>query len=132
MSDKTNNGQSGGVNISGSIGSVGGDIVGRDKVTGAPSVAAIDEALRPLREALEAAPAAARAEAKAKVETLGKEAAKGRGANDGAIAKLVDGLIGLVPSAASAVVSAFASPILGGIAGPVTSFVLDKLRGSSS
>jgi hypothetical protein len=34
-----------------------------------------------------------------------------------------------VPSATSAIVSAFATPILGGIAGPVTGFVLDKLRG---
>jgi hypothetical protein len=35
----------------------------------------------------------------------------------------------VLPAATSAVVSAFATPILGGIAGPVTSFVLDKLRG---
>jgi hypothetical protein len=28
-----------------------------------------------------------------------------------------------------AVVTAFATPILGGIGGPVTSFVLDKMRG---
>jgi hypothetical protein len=132
MSDKTNNGQNRGVDICGSVGFVGGDIVGGDKITGAPSAAAIDGALRPLRKALGTAPAETRAEAEAKVEALGKEAAKGQGANDGAIAKLVDGLVGLVPSGASAVVSAFASPILGGIAGPVTSFVLDKLRGSSS
>jgi hypothetical protein len=35
-----------------------------------------------------------------------------------------------VPAAASAVVSAFATPILGAIAGPVTRFVLGKLRGT--
>jgi hypothetical protein len=29
----------------------------------------------------------------------------------------------------SAVVSAFATPLLGGIAGPTTQFVLDKLQG---
>lgn len=33
------------------------------------------------------------------------------------MAKLVDGLVGLVPGAASAVVSAFPTPLLGGIAG---------------
>ena len=44
VSDRTNTGQSGGVNISGSVGSVGGDIVGRDKVTGAPSTAALASA----------------------------------------------------------------------------------------
>jgi hypothetical protein len=39
------------------------------------------------------------------------------------------GIVGLVPSAASAVVSAFATPILGDVAAPVTKFVLDKLQG---
>ena len=132
MPDKTDSGQSGGVNISGSVGSVGGDIVGRDKITGAPSAAALDEALGPLSKAVEAAPAEVRAEADAKVKALKEEAAKGKGASDGVMAKLVDELVALVPSAASAAVSAFATPILGGLTGPVTSFVLDKLRGSSS
>jgi hypothetical protein len=45
------------------------------------------------------------------------------------MAKLLDGMVALVPSATSAIVSAFATPILGGIAGPVTGFVLEKLRG---
>jgi hypothetical protein len=60
---------------------------------------------------------------------LKQEAAKGKGANDGAVARLVEGLVGLVPAAASAEVSAFATPILGAAVGPVTSFVLEKLRG---
>jgi hypothetical protein len=51
MGEKTGEGQSGGVNISGTVGSVGGDIVGRDKIVGAPSAAALDAALRPLIEA---------------------------------------------------------------------------------
>jgi hypothetical protein len=122
-------GQSGGVNISGTIGSVGGDIVGRDKVVGSPSAAALDAALQPLIEALRAAPAGKRADAEQKLVGLKQEAAKGKDANDRTIAKLMDGLVGLVPGAASAVVSAFATPILGGIAGPVTGFVLEKLRG---
>ena len=42
--------------------------------------------------------------------------------------KLVEGLIALAPSAVGAVVSIFATPILGAIAGPVTKFVLDKLK----
>ena len=45
------------------------------------------------------------------------------------MAKLVDGIVGLVPGAVSAVVGAFATPILGGIAGPVTQYVLDKMKG---
>ncbi len=129
MGERTGEGQSGGVNIGGSVGSVGGDIVGRDKVTGAPSAAELDDALRPLLEAIRGAPAEARPEAEAKLAALKQEAAKGEKADDGVVAKLVDGLVGLVPGAASAVVGAFATPILGGIAGPVTGFVLDKLRG---
>jgi hypothetical protein len=129
MSEKMGESQSGGVNIAGTVGSVGGDIVGRDKIVGIPSAAALDGALRPLIEAIAAAPAAARPEAKAKLAALKQEATKGNDANDGTIAKLLDGLVGLVPGAASAVVSAFAAPILGSIAGPVTGFVLDKLRG---
>ena len=129
MGEKTSEGQSGGVNIGGNVGSVGGDIVGRDKIVGVPSAAALESALRPLIEAIGAAPADKRAEAEAKLAALKQEAAKGKDANDGVMAKLVDGLVELVPGAASAVVSAFATPILGAIAGPVTSFVLDKLRG---
>jgi len=129
MGENTGEGQSGGINIGGSVGSVGGDIVGRDKITGAPSVAALESALRPLSEAIGAAPIEARIEAEAKLASLKQEAAKGKDANDGVVAKLIDGLVGLVPSATTAVVSAFATPLLGGIAGPVTSFVLDKLRG---
>jgi hypothetical protein len=128
MSEKTGQGQSGGVNISGTVGSVGGSIVGRDQI-GVPSPAALDGALRPVTEAIGTAPAEVRAEAEAKLAALKEEAAKGKDANDGIMAKIVVGLIELVPAAASAVVSAFATPILGGIAGPVTGVVLDKLRG---
>ena len=129
MDEQKDPGQSGGVTISGTVGSVVGDIVGRDKITGSVSRVELDSALRPLAEAIGAAPAVTRPEAEAKLEALKQEAAKGKKANDGVIAKLVDGLVGLVPGATSAIVSAFATPILGGIAGPVTGFVLDKLRG---
>ena len=122
-------GQSGGVNIGGSVGSVGGDIVGRDKIVSTPSAAALNDALRLLIEKVGAAPAEVRPQAEAKLTALKEEAAKGTDAADGVLAKLVDGLVELVPGAAAAVVSAFATPLLGGIAGPVTSFVLDKLKG---
>jgi hypothetical protein len=129
MAKTTGKGQSGGVNISGTVGSVGGDIVGRDKNIGVPLAVELDVALRPLLEAVEAAPTEKRAEAEAKLAALKQEVAKGKDASDGVIGKLVDGLVGLVPGAATAVVSAFATPILGGIAGPAATFVLDKLRG---
>jgi len=129
MSEKVGEGQSGGVNISGSVGSVGGDIVGRDKTVGVPSAAALDDALRPVLEAIRAAPPQVQPEAEAKLAALKQESAKGKNADDGVMAKLVDGLVGLVPAAATAVGNAFATPILGGLVGPVTKFVLDKLRG---
>ena len=129
MSERTPQSQSGGVNISGSVGSVGGDIVGGNKTIGVRSAAALDDTLRMVLEAIRTAPPQAQPEAEAKLAALKQEAAKGKEANDGVIAKLVDGLVGLVPSATTAVVSAFATPILGGIAGPITNFVLDKLRG---
>ena len=129
MGEKPGEGQSGGLNIFGTIGTVHGDIVGRDKIVGAPSAAELDQALKPLIDAVSTAPSEKRLEAEAKLGALKQEAAKGEKANDGTIANLIDGLVKLVPGAVSAVVSAFATPVLGGIAGPVTRFVLDKLRG---
>ena len=129
MGKMKSEGQSGGVNIAGTVGDVGGDIIGRDKISGVPSAVELDDALRPLIKAVEAAPADVRPEAEAKLGELKQEAAKGKDADDGVIAKLVDGLVGLVPGAVTAVVSAFATPLLGAIAGPVTGFVLGKLKG---
>lgn len=128
MTAKKGEGQSGGVNIGGTVGSVGGDIVGHDKITEISRVGGLDGALRPVIEAVKTAPTETRDLAEAKIAALKQEAAKGKKADDSVIAKLIDGLVDLIPEAASSVVSAFATPILGGIAGPVTSFVLDKLR----
>jgi hypothetical protein len=41
----------------------------------------------------------------------------------------VEGLVGLVPHAVGAVVGTFANPVLSGIAGPVTKYVLEKIEG---
>jgi hypothetical protein len=79
--------------------------------------------------ALRTAPPVKQNEAMQKAEELKKEVAKGKEANDGVMAKIVDGLVALVPGAVGAVVGMFATPILGGIAGPVTKFVLDKIQG---
>ena len=75
-------------------------------------------------------PVAMQATAVQRVEELKAEVAKGKQADDGKMGKIVDGLIALAPSAVGTVVSIFATPILGGIAGPVTKFVLDKLKGT--
>jgi hypothetical protein len=121
--------QTGGVNISGTNVTVGGDVVGRDKIVGTEiSNAQLDQLFGPLAEAVRNAPRTVQQDATQKVEELKKEAAKGKSASDSAMAKLVDGLVGLVPGAVGAVVSAFATPILGGIAGPATKYVLDKIQ----
>jgi hypothetical protein len=44
------------------------------------------------------------------------------------VAKLLHGLADFVPGAVGAVVGTFATPILSGIAGPVTKIVLERLR----
>jgi hypothetical protein len=89
----------------------------------------IDDALRPLNDFLKSTPTEHRTEALAKLEDLKKEAAKGEKRDDGVMAKLVEGLVGLVPTAASAIVSAFGTPILGAITGLVTKYVIDKIQG---
>ena len=68
--------------------------------------------------AVEAAPEPQRTHAQAKVKELKEEAAKGKDASDSVLAKLLNGLVDLVPVGVSAVVAAFGQPILAGIAGP--------------
>ena len=89
----------------------------------------INESFAPVEAAIKTAPPEQQAAAKKQLEELKNETAKGKEANDGVVAKLVEGLVGLVPSAVGAVVSAFGTPVLGGIAGPVTKYVLDKIQG---
>jgi len=122
--------QSGGVNISGGTVAVGGDIVGRDKIAATEnSRVQLDQILRPVEDAVRTASRENQSKARQKLEDLKAEAVKGKNAEDGVVAKLVKGLVGLVPSAVGAVVSAFATPLLGGIAGPVTKYVLDEIQG---
>ncbi|MPW20757.1 hypothetical protein GCT13_28760 [Paraburkholderia sp. CNPSo 3157] len=130
MGKNRNEGQSGGVNISGSVGSVRGDIVGGNKVVSPLAATELDDALRPLVQAISAAPPETQSEAFAKLEELKTEVAKGKDAKDSLVARLVDGLVGLVPDAASAVVNTFATPILAQIGGDAAAFVLDRLRGN--
>ena len=123
MGESAQHGQSGGVNISGVIGSVGGDIIGDSKI-----VYALDEVLLPVLNAIKSAPPEVRPEAEAKLAALKQEVARGKDANKGVMGKLVDELVQLVPAAASAVGTAFATPLLGALVGPATKFLLDKFR----
>ena len=119
----------GGAYVGGNV-SAGCDFVGRDKITQGVSPRDLESLFAPLLAAVaQEAPANKKASAVGQVQELKAEVAKGKQSDDSKMAKLVEGLVGLVPKAVGAVVSAFGSPILGGIAGPVTKFVLNKLQG---
>ncbi len=89
----------------------------------------IDNLFRPLVDLLPSAPADAQPAVAEKVEQLKTEVAKGKNADDSVVAKLIDGLVALVPSAVSAVAGIFATPVLSGLVGPATKYVLDKIQG---
>jgi hypothetical protein len=110
---------------------VAGDLIQGDKYEGCVNVSTV---FAPVRQAMATAemPPARKMEALQTVRDLETEAAKGEQADDGRLAQLVDGLVDLVPGAVSTVVNVFASPLLVGVAGPVTSFVLDKLKRGGS
>jgi hypothetical protein len=121
-------GANSGTIVTGSVNTGGGDFIGRDKVVTGVSGQDLHALFGTLLAAVTThAPANVQVAAVAKVEEIKAEVAKGTKADDSKVAKLVDGLVGLVPGAVSAVVSTFATPLLGGIVGPVTKFVLEKI-----
>jgi hypothetical protein len=89
----------------------------------------LDRLFQPLMEAVRQAPPDRRDEAMEMVEELEAEAAKGEKADDTIMAKLINGIVDLVPDAVAAVTSIFATPILGALAGPATRFVLGLIQG---
>ena len=118
--------QIGGVNISGTVGNVGGDIIGGNKF-------AIEDALRPVLDAItKGNPPPARSQAETALEAIRQELAKGAHPDDRVMARLLKELVGLIPAAASAVGSAFATPLLAALVGPATKLVLDKLGGKGA
>ena len=116
-------------NISGSTVAIGRNARATSNQTSGLSGADLEAVLAPLRVAVGNAPAEVQTAANAKVAELKAEVEKGKQDDDGHLASIVEGLVGLVPNAVSAVVQAFASPILAGVAGPATNYVLRKLRG---
>ena len=118
----------GGAYIGGSVNTGGGSFTGRDSIVYG-SGADLDAALAPVVDAIrQHAATAAQATALEQVAALKQELAKGKEAGDTRVAGILDGLANLVPGAVAAVVSAFGTPLLGGIAGPVTQFVLEQLK----
>ncbi len=119
------------INAGGNV-TIGGDMVGRDKITTVTTGLSgdqLNQLFAPLMNALRAAPLEKQTEAIQKAEELKKEVAKGKDANDRVMAKIVDGLAALVPGAVGTVVGMFATPILGSLAGEATKYVLDKIQG---
>jgi hypothetical protein len=94
------------------------------------SAADVAQTLSPVLAAVQTstADAATQAAAMQEIETLKAELAKGKDADDSRVAGILDGLANLVPGAVAAVVSAFGTPLLAGIAGPVTQFVLNQFK----
>ena len=119
----------GGAYVGGNVTS-GRDFVGRDKITHGVSPAELEPLFASLLAAVaQHAPAEKQSAAVQRVQELKTEAAKGKDADDTRLGKLVKGLADMVPGAIGSVVSMFATPILGGIVGPVTKFVLSELEG---
>lgn len=85
-------------------------------------------ALEALRSAAQQAPIDKRDEAAEQANKIAAEAAKGPGANDSLLRKMLEGFVALVPAGASAIVGAFANPVLGAVAGPLTKELITRLR----
>lgn len=126
-------GQSGGINILGGTNQFNGNVAGGNlydySVESGFTGEALNQLFLPLMQALPSVPPEKKPEAEEKIQALKDEVAKGKDAEDSRIGKLLDSIVDLVPGAVSAITGMFATPILSGIAGPVTKFVLDKLRG---
>jgi hypothetical protein len=114
--------------ITGSTIGVIGRVEQSTVIVGVPA-ADLEHLFAPIMAAAQQADPAQRQAAEQAAQELKVEAGKGKKADDTRLARLIDGLVGLVPAAVTAVVSAFASPILAGVAGPVTHYVLQKLSG---
>jgi hypothetical protein len=116
--------------VGGNVTTVGGDVGG--DVTGGNKTVQIQQNVRnelaPVAQAIAAAPPETRQQAEQELAKIEEEAAKGDKADDTRLGGLVEGLVGLVPQAASALAAAFGGPILSGIAGPVTKFVIAKIK----
>lgn len=131
MSDAKSTGQSGGVSNTGTM-NAGSNIVGGNMTvnTTTSTLSKTEIAFQPLTNAVKEAPSAMRPAAETTLASLKKEVEKGEKGekpDDTVISGLLKGLAGLVPSAVSAIVSAFATPILGAVAGPATKLALKEL-----
>lgn len=120
---------SGAVVVLGNVITGGGAFIGRDQINHGVAAADLQTLLAPLLAAAAHASAEKQKAVQEHVDALQQEIAQGPKPDDGRLAKILDGLADLIPNAVSSLVSAFASPLLKGVAGPATRYVLDKLQG---
>lgn len=118
----------GGTYVGGNV-QVGRDFIGRDKISLGFSPDDLETLFANLITTIQQETADEQQNvALEEVEELKAEVAKGDQADDNKLAKILDGLVSLVPGAIGSVVKLFANPILEDLVGPVTRFVLDKLK----
>lgn len=117
----------GGLFNTGTMNTGGGDFVERSQVRSGLDPAQLAQVINPLMgAAVESASIEHKGAAAEKVTAIQEEAKKGDEADDSVLATLVEELVALVPNAVTAVVSAFGTPLLGGIAGPITKHILKR------
>ncbi len=130
----------GGAYLGGPVTVKHGPLVGRDHHqthlhppggTAMPEADALADALHRLREVIERQATEADQSLAAEIlDELAAESAKpAPERSDGRMARLVDGLVDLIPAGAKAMAGTLLGPVLAGLAGPLTSAVLDKLLG---
>jgi hypothetical protein len=130
-----------GAYIAGDVHSGGGTFVGRDSlnigdigggaqanVVSGRSPQDMDRLFDPLMKVLLAASLPDPITATLRVEALKSEVSKGPKADDVSMARLLDPLAEMSPTMAQALTTLFASPALSSVGGPVTRFVLERIR----
>lgn len=109
----------------------GGNVVvgsgGSINVNNQVSTAEISQVMQPILMAAQSAEPGKRNEAIQSAAALEQEVSKGENANDEIVGGLIQDLVDLVPSAVSAIVAVFGKPILAGIVGPATKYVLKRI-----
>jgi hypothetical protein len=88
----------------------------------------LDLLFQPLKEQVQLLPQEKQGDAEERVQELHTELAKGQDADASRLNQVVDTLVEMVPGALSAVVSMFATPVLGALVGPATNLVLEHLK----
>ena len=127
-------GRAGGAFNIGTIGNMYGDMVAGDqtKINLNSSQIESRNAIADIVQAVEKAPTEVKKDASDKVTDLKAEIGKGKKSDDRTMERLIRGLVDLVPNATQAVVSAFGTPLLGAIAGPLTKDLIKEIEGHMS